>query len=430
MSTCALCLEPLDTAPIVGTKARGNRPSRRVACIKCGLVQANPQPSQAELDAYYSSGEFWKDHQTSGLVVFRGGREHFVAPGSPEYDATIEMMHRQRAQRLIEDLGLQPGARVLEIGCAAGLTLAELQKLGMRAVGIDPDGAMVARSCARLDHRCAIQASLADMDGDSGRLARQMWLGDSAGFDAVIAYHVLEHFTDPLVALGQMRSLLKPGGRVYLEVPNVAEPGLPLCEHWMWVHTFDFERHTLAAFLKRAGFDDVVAVDVGNLPSRPNRLLHAWATNGNAEPRAYEDHDGPRGEQIAAYLCAMEAMADAPQAPTLSNAPRAPELYRLRASAPPYDAARYNGLRDEVAAYDTSVARIANAQHQGADALGLLTMSWDEDACALLESHHHEEWAHFYALGEGMALLRAKAQAAHLANAMRLAELLDGKGEE
>lgn len=417
--TCHLCNSPLDEAPIVGTKARGDRPSRRVACLNCGLVQTVPQPTQAELDAYYSSGEFWRDHQTTGLVVSdRHGNERFVGPGSPEYAATIEMMHRQRAERVVEDLGLRPGDRVLEIGCASGLTLAALQKFGMGVYGLEPDAGKAADATERLGVH--ITNTSLESYAESCRQEQHRPV-----FDAVIAFHVLEHFTDPLGSLALIRTLLKPGGRVYVEVPDVAQPGIPLVEHWMHTHMFDFERHTLASLLKRAGFDDVASSAHGNLPSRPARLLHAWGTHGTSAPREYEEHGGPRGEQIAAFLRDVESRGTG----TLKAAPQAPDLQRLRASQPPYNSAQYDALRAELAAYDTSVSRLATAYHDATDMLGEMSVTLDNEAQVRLESYHSEEWAHYYALGEGMAFVKAKTMVAGAANAMRLVELMDG-GEQ
>jgi SAM-dependent methyltransferase len=45
----------------------------------------------------------------------------------------------------------------------------------------------------------------------------------TGGFDAVIMVALIEHLVDPVGALAQIRRLLRPGGFVYLDTPNVAK---------------------------------------------------------------------------------------------------------------------------------------------------------------------------------------------------------------
>lgn len=43
------------------------------------------------------------------------------------------------------------------------------------------------------------------------------------GFDAVLMVALVEHLVDPLAALTRIRRLLKPGGFLYLDTPNIAK---------------------------------------------------------------------------------------------------------------------------------------------------------------------------------------------------------------
>ena len=53
-----------------------------------------------------------------------------------------------------------------------------------------------------------------------GIVGSDVWEGRH--FDIVTMFHVLEHLVDPKRALEYARGLLKPGGRLLLQVPNAA----------------------------------------------------------------------------------------------------------------------------------------------------------------------------------------------------------------
>jgi SAM-dependent methyltransferase len=76
-------------------------------------------------------------------------------------------------------------------------------------------------------------------------------------FDVVTAIEVIEHVSDPVAELKRIRSLLRPGGLLFLTTGN-AEPQRRRFLEWPYVvpeiHVSFFEPRTLAEALKRAGF--------------------------------------------------------------------------------------------------------------------------------------------------------------------------------
>ncbi len=111
---------------------------------------------------------------------------------------------------LLRDLGLEPPARVLDVGCGWGVTLDALERRGYRAIGMD----VSRRTLEALDRpgRKLIEADLTRPLGVH-----------LATHDAVLALDVIEHLDDDGAAVRRLGSLTKPGGIVVVSVPAMPE---------------------------------------------------------------------------------------------------------------------------------------------------------------------------------------------------------------
>src|SRR5271156_2761637 len=105
---------------------------------------------------------------------------------------------------LDQELFCRPSVRVLEAGCGSASNL----KFGrqVRLVGIDISEKQLARNTV-LHEKIA------------GDIQRYEFPPDS--FDAIICWDVLEHLSQPELALQQFARAIKPGGLVILKLPNV-----------------------------------------------------------------------------------------------------------------------------------------------------------------------------------------------------------------
>ena len=162
-----------------------------VRCPACDLVFA-PSSSQERLRELYGEAYF----------------EDYGLEGTYDADADQRRREAQVRVRWLREAG-PPIGRLLEIGCASGWFLAEARAVGYEVVGIEPAEEMAAaareRSGAEVHAAMLEDASLAP-----------------GSFDVAVAWHVLEHLAQPRDTLAGVRAALRPGGRLLLELPNIA----------------------------------------------------------------------------------------------------------------------------------------------------------------------------------------------------------------
>jgi ubiquinone/menaquinone biosynthesis C-methylase UbiE len=143
----------------------------------------------------------------SGLVI-HSAREYDL-----RFWARARGRERAFREHLVDLARLERGESVLDVGCATGsLALAAKRRVGPTGSvrGIEPSPAMVARA-----RRKAARARL-EVVFDVG-IAQELPCDDAA-FDAVTCTLVLHqlHYDAWRPALGEMRRVLRPGGRLLL----------------------------------------------------------------------------------------------------------------------------------------------------------------------------------------------------------------------
>jgi ubiquinone/menaquinone biosynthesis C-methylase UbiE len=111
---------------------------------------------------------------------------------------------------------LRAGQRLLDVGCGPGTITADLARLVApgSVLGIDASGDVIERARANTPNVAARAAEDRASSIDVRFAVGDVYALDQAdgSFDVVHAHQVLQHLTDPVAALREMRRVLAPGG--------------------------------------------------------------------------------------------------------------------------------------------------------------------------------------------------------------------------
>jgi ubiquinone/menaquinone biosynthesis C-methylase UbiE len=131
----------------------------------------------------------------------------------PLYDPFTWLLGVPRVhRRLVELAGIEPGHRVLEIGCGTGNLALRAQRMHPDAevVGIDPDPLALERARRKAD-----RAGL-PVRWDRGKAGELPYADESV--DRVLSAFMFHHLDDAekKSALAEVRRVLRPGGQLHL----------------------------------------------------------------------------------------------------------------------------------------------------------------------------------------------------------------------
>jgi 2-polyprenyl-3-methyl-5-hydroxy-6-metoxy-1,4-benzoquinol methylase len=191
-----------------------------VRCRRCAHVYLNPRPAESELGRIYPP-TYYSYVQRQNRVAASG-----------RIARMRERYHAAQLRKAFGDL-IGPGARlrVLDVGCGDGRFLDMMRVAFGEAVetyGLDFDEGAVAVAAAS-GHRTKV-ATIEGADYPD------------AHFDVIYISHVIEHLASPRAFLETSHRLLRDGGIVHVETPNVdcAEARIARRTYWGGYH---FPRH-------------------------------------------------------------------------------------------------------------------------------------------------------------------------------------------
>jgi SAM-dependent methyltransferase len=216
--------------------------------------------------------------------VNRAQRQHWANEGQRQYQEhgdRFEALAAPFGQAMLDTVRVEPGERVLDVGCGYGSTTIEAAERVAptgRVVGVDISAAMLQPAHQRVLAAGLDNVELLEADA-------QVHPFDAASFDAVISRFGTMFFEDPEAGFGNLARALRPGGRLVFvcwqdplksewiavalgaviaqlgRAPDLGTPGAP--------GPFAFaDGDRLARLLRAGGFRDMTMENV----TRPQRV--------------------------------------------------------------------------------------------------------------------------------------------------------------
>jgi SAM-dependent methyltransferase len=216
-------------------------------CAACGLGRTWPPVPPEEIGRWYPEQYYGKEN-----VRF-----------NPLFEQLVRLFRKRRAVVLHNRV---PRGPVLDVGCGRGMLLAYLRELGYEAHGIELS------ETAAWHARNVLKLEVATGDFLTSPHERER-------YNAVIFWHTLEHFHNPVAVIGRAKELLKPGGLLAVAVPNYDSwQARVFGRFWFHIdaprHYFHFGPKSLEAILVRHGFR-TVQLDHFSFEQNPYGILQS-----------------------------------------------------------------------------------------------------------------------------------------------------------
>jgi 2-polyprenyl-3-methyl-5-hydroxy-6-metoxy-1,4-benzoquinol methylase len=175
-------------------------------CAACKHIRVFPYPTDEETKAHYERS-FTTDYLSQNAEWFR-------------------LLAATRLQILKHQLGNDFRGSLLDVGSGYGFFLKEAKLAGWQVLGIETSPSEYNYSTGNF----ALDVLNSDIQEALVSLA-------SASFDVVSFWHVLEHLEQPGLALKEAKRLLKEGGLLVINSPNLDSAAFRLLgPRWSWIY--------------------------------------------------------------------------------------------------------------------------------------------------------------------------------------------------
>ena len=158
------------------------------------------------------------------------------------------MVRRLRRRQWLESCVPSGGAAsVIDAGCGYGFFVNELTTHGYQATGLDLSEDRVELARTRKQGQFVL-----------GSLTDAFVRAHRRHFDAAMSFHAVEHMPNPADGIRALMAVVKPGGYVLVEVPNITDEMIyqipEYADHqWQFGHLGYFDKSHLEVVARQAG---------------------------------------------------------------------------------------------------------------------------------------------------------------------------------
>lgn len=162
-------------------------------CKHCTLRFTQNIPEQEEIARYYQSENYISHSDTDKGFINKAYHQ-------------VRKRTLLKKKNLIKQVTAKKTGSVLDIGSGTGAFLHTMQLANWQVTGLEPDA-------------MARQKSI-ELYGLQLKASEDLYTLPTNSFDAITMWHVLEHVHDLHGYINQMNNLLRPGGKIFIAVPN------------------------------------------------------------------------------------------------------------------------------------------------------------------------------------------------------------------
>jgi len=221
---------------LITTQLRDSKPGSIYRCPTCDINMLKDQTEINELQNWYD-GDYRKEHGPKLSQKNEYKEIHKIA-----------VKHQEHRINFLKPY-VNTKTRLLDVGCSTGSFIGAIKNYIKEAVGTDLD--VGAASFAHKITGCKTFG---------GPLEESPFNHES--FDIITMTHVLEHTFDPICFLNTINYYLKPGGFVYIEVPNLDDALLKAYNSKTFrtifyhvAHRWYFTSRSLIKIMEKTGFE-------------------------------------------------------------------------------------------------------------------------------------------------------------------------------
>ncbi len=234
---CIFCGSKLNR--VISKKVRDSNKNKVIQCISCNHIQLNPIPSREEDEKFYNNDLQEKNNRSYSSSL----KDH----------RKRSLNDTKRRVKLIVKI-CKKSDQMLEIGSGYGFFLEEMRKCGFKITGIE-----VSKERRNISKKVTkskiLNINLMDENLKIGK------------FDVIMFFHVLEHISDSISFLKNLKKAQNKNGKIIIEVPNHNDFQNKLNQYYkQWnfqrAHIHYFTPKTLTMILKKSGFKNVKIIGV------------------------------------------------------------------------------------------------------------------------------------------------------------------------